>query len=671
MKMVTTDIVQYLQEQLQRGQDYGPDSDSWRKALDYYHGRPRGDEVAGQPSVQSLDVADMIHAIQAQILPTFAGDALCSFEPDGQDDEAQARLESDATNRVMMETNRGYIVLYTALKNALQLKNGIVKVWLDESEETVSQSFGTVTKEQANYIQNSTGPDETLTVTEPDLDDFHVRRTTTRRRVRMDAVDPLNFVVGAYTDGILLADANFVAERKLLTRADLYGMGYSMTQVDAVAAYGASSTTDAGIRFRDGSLPAASSMASSSDEVELWEIYARFDDGRGYRLQRCMVAGQELLDREDADYIPYAAGSAWLESHRFWGLSVYDRLKSVQDSKTLTLRQWLANLLAGNLNRTAVNDNVNLEDMTSGRSSGVIKVRTSGPVGENLMPFPFVDTGASSAAMLGYMDQVRGDRAGAALQMASAEMQTGASAIGSQGIDRIYSVQEQLAGWIARTMAETLLRSSFELVHRVLRLEYAKPLMLQLADQWVETDPRTWRSRDRINIKAGLSAGERARKAAAMLNVIQLQAQNLQMGADGVLVDLPNLYAAQLDWAAAAEIDGAQRYWVDPRGQAAQAAQVEKGRQQAQQAQQAQQMQQMQVQLAQAQLQIEALKVEVTKANNDADTRFKYDNARLNAEIEEAKLVGQVTADLTAAQRDATNQARSTGTGPGTDNPGG
>jgi len=35
-----------------------------------------------------------------------------------------ARLETDATNKVMMESSRGFVVFYEAIKNALLLKNG-------------------------------------------------------------------------------------------------------------------------------------------------------------------------------------------------------------------------------------------------------------------------------------------------------------------------------------------------------------------------------------------------------------------------------------------------------------------------------------------------------------------------------------------------------------------
>jgi hypothetical protein len=226
-------------------------------------------------------------------------------------------------------------------------------------------------------------------------------------------------------------------------------------------------------------------------------------------------------------------------------------------------------------------------------------------------------------------------------------------------VDRIYSVQEQMAGMIARNLAETLLRSTFLLVHRVLREEWGEPITLQLADQWVQSDPRGWRPRDRVNIKQGLSPGEKARKAQAMMGIIQLQTQALQLGADGVLVDLPNLYTAMLDWATSAEIDSPNKYFVDPQGQAAQQAAATKGQNQAQQEQTQMQLTQAQLQLEQARLQMEQMKLQLDKLKADQEMAFKYRELALNAEIKEAELTATVTADLMAGQRDARDQAES------------
>jgi len=601
-------LVGLLRRQLKAAQDNGPDPAQLKKAVDYYYGRPRGDEVPGRSQVQSLDVADMIHAVMAQILPSFTQDTICQFEPDGPEDDALARLESDAVNRVIMESSRGYAVLYQAIKDALLLKNGVVKAWLD------------------------------------DTGDY--------RRIRVAPIDPLKFVVGANQDSVLLEDyGGFCAEQKSYTRGELVDMGLDKDQVGRISA-GADLDADGmatNARGRQGQEPDRADAGWANEVVTVWECYSELpegEDGTTAVLHRCLIGGQELLLKERADYLPYAAGTGVIEPHKFWGLSVYDRLKTVQDAKTAIQRQWLDNLANCNNTRAVVNDRINLSDFTDTRPGGAVRMDGSGPVQEAIMPLAVMDAGPAAMSFLQYMDQVRADRGGAALQMANAEAQLTGAAVGSQGVDRIYSVQEAMAGMIARTLAETLLRSLFLLVHRLLRTELAEPLTLRLADQWVQVDPTQWKPRDRVNIKSGLSPGEKARKQAALSQVIQYQWAVLQAGQDGTMVTLPNLYNAYLDWASANDLDAGEKYFTDPRSRTSQAAAEQKG-------QQAQQQQQMQTQMQQALLQIEQAKIELDKYKADLDARIKLIDIRVGAETEEAKIVGSATLELQRVQAQA------------------
>jgi hypothetical protein len=159
----------------------------------------------------------------------------------------------------------------------------------------------------------------------------------------------------------------------------------------------------------------------------------------------------------------------------------------------------------------------------------------------------------------------------------------------------------------------------------------------------VTVDPGTWRERDRINIKAGLSPGERRRKASALAQVVSHQLTLMQAGLDGVLVNLPNVYASMRDWCAASGIDAGERYFTDPSGQSA----TQASQQKLQQGQQAQQMQQ---QLAMAQLKLEDQKQQLDKYKADKELEFKYWSESLGAEVEEAKIVGGATADLQLAE---------------------
>lgn len=591
-----SETIQILRRQLQEAIDNGPPADQMRAAIDYYYGRRRGDETEGRSQVQSLDVADMVHAAMAQILPSFAGDRVCEFEPDGPGDETIARLESEAVNMVMMESGRGYVVFSEAIKDALLLKNAIVKVYMSEDRDG-------------------------------------------KQRVEIRAVDPLCFEVHPGQDSVLLDGEASVFERKTYTRGQLVRLGFSRDKVSEIPPGDDGLTDTAYARQPTQAPPVQSGAEWATEEVTIWEAYAQLPDGDTTSLRRVLFGGHTILSDEPADFVPYATGSGFPEPHKFWGLSYYDRLKTVQDVKTFLVRQWADNIAGANNSRTAVNDAVHIPDLLDTRPAGVVRVKGLTPVAEALMPLPVLDAGPAAQTFLAYMDQVRADRGGAVLQMANAEAQLVGGQIGSQGVDRIYSVQEQLAGMIARNLAETLLRSAFLLVHTLLRTAYTEELVLRAADRWLAVDPRKWRPRVRVNLKSGLSPGERSRKAAAAAQVLQYQQMALQAGMDGVLVTLPNLYNALMDWTSAMELDAGEKYFTDPASQTAQQGSASK-------AQQQQQAQALQMQLTQAQLQLEAQKLQLDRYKADMENRIKVWTEQLHAEIEEAKIIGTATADL-------------------------
>jgi hypothetical protein len=639
---------QQLQDRIQRAADYGLDPDEARRAVAYYLGRPLGNEVAGQPALQSTDVADMVHAVQAQLLPSFTSDSVCEIEPDGPQDDAQARLESAAVNRAIMEEGRGYVVIGAAVKNALLLKNAIIRPWVEEQTLTAKRTYqGGPDAAQLLAAEQDVGE----TVEREEDGTITVTMQTSRRRLRLAAVDPLNFVVDADHDSVLLEDCRFCAERWPTTKGELVEMGFPARLVKRLPTEDGNLADGLGVRNRQGQPPATMSSGDwASERVYCWHCYERGPDGT---LTYYLLAGQEILEEEPASFIPYATGAALIEPHQFWGLSLYDRLKSVQDGKTLGVRQWVANLAAMNIPKTAVNDNVNRDDLLNGRAGGVVRVDGVGPVGESLLPLPATDSGPSSLTFLQYMDQVRADRGGAALQMASGEAQLAGGQIGSMGVDRIFSVQEQMAGMIARNLAETLLRSLFLLVHRMLAEEYGQPMMLRYADQWVPVDPASFKPRTQVNVKQGLSPGERSRRVAHLQAVVAAQTQLMQAGLSGVLVDIPGLHRALLDLGRAMELDSTPHYWVDPAGQASQAAAQAQQQQQQRMAQMQEQLAMLEAQVKQAQVQIDGQRLALEQRQHDAEMAHKYRELVVNAEIEEAKLAGSITSDLIAAQSDA------------------
>ena len=110
-------------------------------ALKYYKGNPRGDEVDGESAVISMDVADTVHAMLAQMMPIFKSDTVVNFEAESEDDEQQARTEADFCNYQVMEKNNGYVLFQTALKDAMLSKNAVAKVYVDETEDVQKEKY--------------------------------------------------------------------------------------------------------------------------------------------------------------------------------------------------------------------------------------------------------------------------------------------------------------------------------------------------------------------------------------------------------------------------------------------------------------------------------------------------------------------------------------------------
>ena len=117
----------------------------------YYNGDMEADLPAedGRSSAISSDVADTIEGLMPHLMDIFAGsDEVVRFEPVGPEDEAAAQQETDYVNHVFMQQNPGFMVLYDFIKDALLLKNGIVKVWWETREEEEQETYYDLSEDQ-------------------------------------------------------------------------------------------------------------------------------------------------------------------------------------------------------------------------------------------------------------------------------------------------------------------------------------------------------------------------------------------------------------------------------------------------------------------------------------------------------------------------------------------
>ena len=450
-------------------------------------------------------------------------------------------------------------------------------------------------------------------------------RVNVEKRLCIACVPRENFVVSALAERDVNKD-RFVADRMVTTKARLVSEGFDKGKVRALKRHDPTSY-ELHMHRNDGlDEPASQAAQEATETVEVWRCYPLLALGRDdieakrYRVYYSRDSKVILAKPEPVGRVCYAVGNVMLYPHRMDGVSLYDRIGEVQEIKTRALRNWIENTNKVNRPRLGVDESLaNLADAQDA-TSDIIRVK--GP--NALIPVPVIDAGPSLNALMNFMDKARSERGGAALDMQASATTQIASNQTAQGIERQYSVKEQLAAIMARTFGETALRSAFQIAHYLLRTQWGDTLSVKVDGQWVQVDPSKWRARNGVRVRIGQSDSQRAKRMVALDNVLQKQIAAMTQGMDGVLTDASRLYNTVYDWTSTAMLPGPERYWIDPKSP------------QAQQAGQRKQQQTMANMQSQADGMRAALMLEKYKVDSKAFTDLV--ETMVKAAIEEAKL---------------------------------
>ena len=283
-QMTDAELRRVVEWQLGRAQGIdGDEADNNRKrALDSYYGRKRGDEVVGRSAARSQDVADMVEAVIAQIMPSFDFDTVVAFQPTSAADVDQSRLETRVCNSMLMDRNRGYTLLQEALRDALLLRNGIVKVFVDETTDSSTSRYSGLTDLELLDLRTPTALNQVVTIVRADENedetwDATIRRETIFRELTIRAVDPINLLLEAQYDSIFLDRINFLAERQFWTRSELVEKGFSRKQVDEIPATSTDTKLASTARSRTEVSRSMDSVDPSLEFIEIYDCYMRVD----------------------------------------------------------------------------------------------------------------------------------------------------------------------------------------------------------------------------------------------------------------------------------------------------------------------------------------------------------------------------------------------------------
>ncbi len=530
-------------------------TDERRKALQYYNREPYGNEVEGRSSIVTGEVAEVVDGALPQLLRVFTqSDEMVRFEPKGVGDEEKAKQATEYVNWVLNHDNSGVILFHNWFKDALLQKNGIVKVYWDEQTDVTKEKYKDLNEEELTMLL----ADPEVEVVSQDMEEVapasvdamtgmpippvfsysvKLKRTKKNGKVIVENVPPEEFLISKKARTI--ADAPFVAHRKLTTRSELVAMGFDKKKVDALPSYSDLTYSEERIaRFDRGEMPdEQASLDHTMQDVEVMECYLKVDmDGDGIaELRKLVYAGQEILDNEEVDFVPFCSICPIPMPHKFFGHSLADRATDLQLIKSTVTRQILDNMYMTNSPRMGVVEGqVNLDDLLTVTANGIVRMKNP----QAIVPLTVPPTAAQSFPLLDYLDQVQSKRTGVN------EVQQGLNPdiLQNTTATAVAAMQSAAAGkveMIARVFAETGVKDLFEKILQLLCKYQDKARVIRLRGKYVSIDPREWVNGFDISINVGLGTGNRQEQMAMISMVLAKQEEILTtIGVNNPLVDL-------------------------------------------------------------------------------------------------------------------------------------
>ena len=501
------------------------------RSMEYFYGEPFGNEEDGRSQVVVTDVQDTIMWMMPSLMRIFtSGKDVVRFTPEGPEDVQIAEQATNYVNHVFYKQNNGFDILYNFFFDALLQKVGIVKHYWEDITKTTTESYEKLTEQEFSLISEDEEVEilehtEDVTVIEvPDPQtgelvqvedikhDVTFSRTKMSGKVTIDNIPPEEFLINRGAKS--LEDFRFVCHRSHKTRTELIEMGFDEELVEGLASSGSSVdglTTSQEYMARHAydstNQINTRSVVRSEDTVEVFESYTKLDledTGVGV-LYKVIHSGNEMLEMEPVDTIPFSSICPIPIPHKFYGLSVAETVEDIQLVRSTLTRNLLDNMyLANNGRFQVVEGQVNIDDLLTNRPGGIVRTRSPNA----LQPIQTPALQQYSFEMLDYWDKLKAGRTGVngATQGLPADVLK--SHVTQGAVQGALSNAQGRVELIARVFADTGVKSMFKNIYNLVqRYEDSKKVM-RLNNAYYEVDPSSWKEDLDVSVEVGLGYGD-------------------------------------------------------------------------------------------------------------------------------------------------------------------
>ena len=500
-----------------------------RKAVDFYHGMPFGNEVEGRSQYVDRTVQDTIEWIKPSLMRVFAsGDELVQFSPKNPEDVPMAEQATDYVNYVVRQDNPGWEIMYSWFHDALLQKNGVVKVWWNEYEEVEREEYRNLTDVELESVVAN--PSVDIIEHEDYGDGTHnvvVHRTSYDGRIVIDNIPPSEFLINR--DAKDIEDARFTCHRVRKTLSELREM-YPDEDLDADDIKGGDISSpmwstsqidyDTEMNYP---WQTESATEESLQEYWLYESFLRTDwDGDGIaELRKVCSVGDKVLANDAVDCVPFISITPVKIPHKFYGLSIADLVMDLQKIKSTLMRNLLDNAYNQNYGRYAVLEGqANLDDLLTARPGGVVRVKSPNAV----MPLATPALEPYTFEMLNYIDGIREERAGVSKYSNGMNDKALTSHTTAAAVNAVMTSAQSRVELVARQFAETGVKDLMKRVYELLVKNQDRERMVRIRNEWVPVDPTQWDSSMDAVVSVALGHGNKDQQVAQLNSVLNMAA---------------------------------------------------------------------------------------------------------------------------------------------------
>lgn len=514
-------------------------------------------QLSRRSSFTMSDVADTVYWVMPSLMKIFFGGqdpiSIAGRTPD--DDAAPMQM---LCSWQLQKKNRGFLIFYRWLLDALQLGHAVVKIRWEREEKEVEESdimaaddFMAANFEAVGvkFVRAEEQPDGTYKVT-----------VKTNKLVKNQPVFD-NVPVSEFAwlpDSADVKRLQFCKHKRLMTRSEIEtniknGIFEKITEEQlAVARYISDEDETLEEFLRDDNPYNDGAADLDTSRMQFWveECFGKYDINDDNISEDVIVTviGDTIVRIEENELgrPHFAVLSPYPDQYQLTGRTFDDLIGELQDIKTAIMRQIIVNI-ANNNDRQAIVDElaINPDDLRDNRKWLRARVTGDRPISSIVSYLPESPMSPAAMPMVEYLDSIKENRTGVTKYNQGLDSKSLNKT--ATGITAIMSAANQRIEMIARMFAETGVLDLFELLvemntryidnEQVVRLTEGKSIVIRPDDLKGEYD---------LDISAGVGAGQRQEATQNMMLLLsQIYPALLQLGVPPQIITSKAVEAAK------------------------------------------------------------------------------------------------------------------------------